>query len=93
MVLSMVHQQGQSSPAATEDRQMSKFEIGATYFGRFITDADSRIELTVAARTAKSIVTDAGKMLRIKERDGVEYVMPFGRYSMAPSINADRRAA
>lgn len=72
---------------------MSRFEIGVTYVGRFITDADSRIELTVAKRTEKSIVTTGGKTLRIKEWDGVEFVMPFGRYSMAPSIHADRRAA
>lgn len=72
---------------------MSKFEIGATYVGRFITDADSRIELTVAKRTEKSIVTAGGKTLRIKESGGVEYVFPMGRYSMAPTISADRRAA
>ncbi len=73
---------------------MSQFEPGKTYLGRFVTDADSRIELTVAKRTAKSIVTTTGKTLRIKiDFQGVEYVMPFGQYSMAPSINADRRAA
>jgi hypothetical protein len=73
---------------------MTKFEAGKTYIGRFATDADSRISLSVAARTPSTIKTEAGKTLRIKvcPYTGVERVYPLGRYSMAPTISADRLA-
>lgn len=72
---------------------MSKFEEGKTYMGRSVCDHDCVIRVTVARRTAKTIVTDAGKRLRIHESFGVEHVMPWGRYSMAPQVAADRLAA
>jgi hypothetical protein len=42
--------------------------------------------VTVAKRTAKTITTDAGKVLRVAEYDGAEYVKPWGSYSMAPIV-------
>ena len=69
---------------------MIKFAAGRTYFGRFIGDSDSKIELTVASRTAKTIVTTKGERFRVKEYNGSEYVSPLGSYSMAPSISAER---
>jgi heme-binding NEAT domain protein len=68
------------------------FETGTTYKGRFIGDADSVILLTVKARTAKTIKTADGKTLRVSVWNGVEQVKPFGSYSMAPIISADRKA-
>jgi hypothetical protein len=67
---------------------MNKFESGKTYATRFICDADSRLEITVASRTAKTIKTACGKTLRIGEYDGVEFVRPLGNYSMAPIVRA-----
>lgn len=67
---------------------MTTFEPGRTYLGRFISDSDSVIRLTVARRTAKTITTDAGKTLRVWVHDGEECVRPFGNYSMAPIIGA-----
>lgn len=69
------------------------FATGTTYATRSIGDADCIITLTVAKRTAKTITTDAGKVLRIFMYDNVERVKPWGSYSMAPTISADRQAA
>lgn len=67
---------------------MSKFQKGSTYTGRSICDHNCKFSLTVARRTAKTITTTAGKRLGIKIREGVEFVMPEGNYSMAPTIKA-----
>ena len=72
---------------------MSKFEAGKRYFTRFAGDADQKIFLTIASRTDKTVKTPEGRTLRVKERDGVEFVYPMGRYSMCPVIHADRVAA
>jgi hypothetical protein len=70
----------------------ASFEAGKAYTTRSIGDADCIIRLTVERRTAKSIVTTEGKRLRIEVFCGVERVRPWGRYSMAPVISADRAA-
>ena len=69
---------------------MTTFEAGKTYYGRFATNYDSIIKITVAKRTAKTITTTEGKRLGIKVWQDCENVMPLGRYSMAPTIGADR---
>lgn len=69
---------------------MAKFEAGKTYWCRSICDHDTIYRVTIAKRTAKTVVTKSGNRLRIKEWEGVETVMPFGSYSMAPVIKADR---
>ena len=66
------------------------FETGRTYWTRSICNHDCIIEVTVARRTAKTIVTTAGKRLRIAKYDGLEQVAPWGRYSMSPTITADK---
>lgn len=69
-----------------------KFEVGSTYSTRSICDSECIVSLTVAKRTAKTITTKAGKVLRITSYNGVEQVKPWGSYSMAPIIDAtDRR--
>ncbi len=67
---------------------MSKFEAGKHYKGRSICDAECVISILVMKRTAKTLTTSGGKTLRISERSGGEFVMPWGRYSMAPTISA-----
>lgn len=70
------------------------FQTGKTYATRSVCDSNCIIRLTVERRTAKSIVTTDGKRLRVTvcPFDGVERVMPWGRYSMAPVLTADRPA-
>ena len=65
-----------------------QFQPGKTYSTRSICDHDCIISITVESRTAKTIKTTAGKSLRIASYDGVEMVRPWGRYSMAPIIDA-----
>jgi len=70
-----------------------KFVAGHSYYGRSIGDADQIITIEVLSRTAQTIQakTDRGlKKLRVKEHDGVEQVLPWGNYSMSPSVRADR---
>jgi len=70
---------------------MHQFEIGNTYSTRLITSHDTIVSMTVLSRTAKTIkatVDGEPKTLRVREYDGAEYVMPWGRYSMSPMIRA-----
>jgi len=71
---------------------MNAFQAGKTYATRSACDHDCVISITVASRTAKTIKTAAGKVLRISEYQGVEQVKPWGTYSMAPIIGADDAA-
>lgn len=67
---------------------MTTFAVGSTYQTRSSCDHECIFSLTVQKRTPKTITTDKGKLLRIYIYDGVESVMPCGRYSMAPVIRA-----
>jgi hypothetical protein len=69
---------------------MTKFETGKTYYTRSVADYDTIVRVTVAKRTDKTIVTAAGDRLKIKVWDGIEQVKPWGSYSMAPIVGADR---
>lgn len=70
---------------------MSSFEVGKTYYTRCSTDADHVISITVASRTPNTIVTTEGKRFRIaRHNQQDEFIRPWGRYSLAPTIWADR---
>ena len=71
---------------------MKKFEAGKTYLGRSPGDYNCVITVKVVKRTAKTIVTDEGKRLKVhtSRYDGEEYVMPWGSYSLAPCISAEK---
>ena len=69
---------------------MTKFEAGRTYQTRSICDHNCIFGLTVAKRTEKTITTADGKRLRIFVHNDTECVMPLGRYSMAPTISANK---
>ena len=69
---------------------MTKFETGKTYYTRSVADYDTIVRVTVAKRTDKTIVTAGGDRLKIKVWDGIEQVKPWGSYSMAPIVGADR---
>ena len=77
---------------------MKTFETGKTYQGRFITNSDSIVQLTVIKRTAKTIVAKVDgereeKRLRIDIHDDAEFVKPFGNYSMAPRVSAEKEVS
>jgi hypothetical protein len=67
---------------------MISFKVRMTYSTRMVGDHNAIISITVAARTAKMIMTTEGKRLRIYTYNGEERVNPCGRYSMAPVISA-----
>lgn len=72
-----------------------QFITGKKYMTRFISDADSTIEIKVVSRTEKTIKAEVDgkiKTMRILMHEGVECVLPLGNYSMAPVVRADRFA-
>ena len=69
---------------------MTSFEIGKTYFARSVCDYDCIIQVKVVKRTAKTITTSDNKTLRVSVWDNCERVMPWGRYSMAPVVTAEK---
>ena len=70
-----------------------QFEAGKTYYTRSVCDHDHIIRVKIVGRTAKTVKTDKGKTLRVYVYEGVERVKPWGSYSMAPIVGADRVAA
>ena len=68
---------------------MIQFDVGQSYGARLNRDAYQQIHLTVAKRTAKTITTTDGATMRVRVFDGAEFVMPEGRYSMAPTVSAN----
>lgn len=71
---------------------MTTFQAGKTYQTRSICDADQIIRETIVSRTAKTVKTASGKTLRVKMYGEIEQILPWGNYSMAPRISADRMA-
>lgn len=78
---------------------MKKFEVGTTYSMRSACDHNCVWTYTVAARTAQTITITDGKKVQkcriskaISEFRGAETVYPFGQYSMAPTLSADKAA-
>jgi hypothetical protein len=76
---------------------MNKFEVGKTYATCSPVDADHVVWAEIVRRTDKSAViktltNSEGKRVKIYvTHDGKdEYLMPWGRFSMAPCISADR---
>ena len=70
------------------------FEIGKTYTTRSACDHDCMFAFTIISRTAKRITIEDRhgniSTVGVKVWADNETAMPFGRYSMAPVINAER---
>lgn len=66
----------------------AQFQVGKTYSTRSACDQNCIFSITIASRSAKTVKTSSGKVLRIAEYDGAEFVRPLGSYSMAPIIRA-----
>jgi hypothetical protein len=76
---------------------MSKmFETGKTYQTRSACDHNCIFSFAILARTAKTVTVEVnGKTVRrgLTVWEGVEQFKPFGNYSMAAVISADKQAA
>jgi hypothetical protein len=75
----------------------STFQVGNTYSGRFIGDADAVFQVRILARTAKTVTVIGPKGMaqhRVScDHEGGEQIFPFGKYSMAPVCRAMRLVA
>lgn len=72
---------------------MIKFEAGKTYWTRSVCDYDCIIEAEIISRTDKTVkakLTRGEKTFRVQVWDDVEVFSPWGRYSMSPTMTADR---
>lgn len=76
---------------------MEKFNVGQIYHMRSACDHNCVWRYYVTARTEKTVTITDGKNsktcrinARLSEESGVESIFPFGRYSMAPILLADR---
>lgn len=74
---------------------MIKFEVGKQYTHGWIGDADLSTTWTVLKRTAKTITIQHCKTVKtcrvnnwLSEQEGCECIMPYGTYSMAPTLMA-----
>lgn len=77
---------------------MSKFQVAQKFQATSACDHECVWTFTVLARTAKFVTLledGAAVPVRVGVRtwDGVEFCSPFGTYSMAPSLSADRAVA
>lgn len=73
----------------------TKFQVGRVYCCRLVTNYDTELRYMVVSRTAKYITVERldaveTKRLGVRVWDGVELCNPWGRYSMAPVLRADR---
>lgn len=72
---------------------MSTFEVGKTYRTRPLGDSEMRVPFTILSRTSKTVQVEVdGKVVKrgLRIHDGREMFLPWGSYSMAPCIFADR---
>jgi hypothetical protein len=73
--------------------EMKTFEIGKTYAVRSICDYDCIYSFKILSRTAKQITVEVhGEIVKrgISVWEDVEQFKPFGSYSMAAIISADK---
>lgn len=68
---------------------MKAFRVGQTYSTRSIGNYNCIISITIASRTAKTIITTKGETFRLRIWEGVETVRPWGSFSMCPIVGAD----
>ena len=92
----MPREQGKNE-RQTKMKSNAKFEVGKTYYTRSICNHDCIIRGKVLKRTAATVTMETCfgvKTLRISkgltELHGAEAVKPWGSYSMAPTLTADR---
>lgn len=72
---------------------MTQFEVGKTYWTRSICDSDCIFAFEILGRTAKSVTVKVhGRVARRRLSCylGNEQFRPFGNYSMAAVIGADK---
>ena len=75
---------------------MNTFKVGHTYQTRSACDHECIFSFTILSRTAKQVTTQVhGKTVKrgLSLWNGVETFKPFGNYSMAAIISADRESA
>jgi len=73
---------------------MKKFEINETYKMTFIGDSELIVPVKIIKRTEKTAIIQIRKAdqkrVKIYNFDNCEFILPEGRYSMAPSCYANK---
>ena len=81
----------------TVPQKLHRFADGGRYSATSIGDSNCVWTWEVVSRTARFVTLRDGatgdvRRVGVYQWDGVERARPFGSYSMAPSISADRKA-
>lgn len=76
---------------------VTKFEVGQTYAGRFMSDYDSIAYFKILKRTAKTVTFQYHNEVQrrgvtVASYDQAERFKPFGSYSMAMIVTANDTA-
>lgn len=76
---------------------MIKFEVGKEYTHGWIGDSELETTWKVIRRTAKTVTIQHCKEVKtcrviqkLSEWEGAECLHPYGQYSMAPTLRANR---
>lgn len=78
----------------TKITETGKFEVGLNYSMNFICDAGLHVTFKCIKRTGKT-VTLQSKHDKVTKKlgtdsSGMEYIYPYGKYSMAPILRAKK---
>lgn len=74
---------------------MTTFETGKTYQATSVCDNNCKWNFKIVRRTAKSVWiedchTKEIKRCMVKMSGNEEYIFPFGKYSMSPTLGAEK---
>jgi len=70
--------------------EIVRFAVGKTYYTRSAYDHNCIFKFTVCGRTAQFVIGPNGARAKIRVHNGVEQIQPYGNYSFAPVISADK---
>jgi len=69
---------------------MHKFQVGSTYYTRYIGDSNIKVFFKIICRTEKFAVVKTGKRCRIYlDSNGNEIIYPEGQHSMCLVLRAE----
>ena len=78
----------------TNTTNIMKFEVGKKYFCSSICDSNCIFEFEVVKRTEKTVTIKdfmgETKRKKINTENGIEYIYPVGKYSMAPTLRSNK---
>lgn len=95
--LKLIKAKAKTKPAKKTEKKLTvkKFEVGKKYTAQFIGDADLKPVFEVLKRTDKTLTVKGENekesvTKKIEVWNDTEKIYPYGKYSMAPALSADK---